>query len=51
MHKHTVIEAQRKWELPSAAKFAHKICNDIVHLAFVEQVGDLHFTHRSAHGG
>ena len=46
-----IVETQRKWKLLSAAKFAHEIHNDIVHLAFVEQVGDLHFTHQSVHGG
>ena len=46
-----IVETQRKWELLSVAKFPCKTRNDVVHLAFVEQVGDLHFTHRSAHGG
>ena len=45
------METQQKWELLSAAKFACKAQNGIAHLAFVEQVGDLHFTHRSVHGG
>ena len=46
-----VVETQRKWELLPAAKFARETRNEVVHLAFVEPVGDLHFTHRSAHGG
>ena len=46
-----VVETQWKWELMLAAKLECKTRNQVVHLAFVEQVGDLHFTHRSAHGG
>ena len=44
-----VFELAHDWEYVSAYKFA-KIAA-ISPVALVEQVGDLNFTHRSAHGG
>ena len=39
------------WECVSASKFAKIAAVSPVYLALVEQVGDLNFTHWSAHGG
>ena len=47
-----VFESNRTWALMSAAKFAKLAKTQTVFIATVEQVvGDLHFTHRAAHGG
>ena len=46
-----VFETSRDWECVSASKFAKIVAVSPVYLALVEQVGDLHFTHRSAHSG
>ena len=46
-----VSESARDWECVSASKFAKIAAVSPVYLALVEQVGDLNFTHRSAHGG
>ena len=46
-----VFETSRDWECVSASKFAKIAAVSPVYLALVEQVGDLNFTHRSAHGG
>ena len=46
-----VFKTARTWECISAKQF-DKISNvSMVYLALVEQVGDLYFTHWSAHGG
>ena len=46
-----MFESAGDWECVSASKFAKIAAISLVYLALVEQVGDLHFTHRSAHGG
>ena len=46
-----VFETLRDWECVSASKFAKIAAVSPVYLALVEQVGDLKFTHWSAHGG
>ena len=46
-----VFESARYWECVSASKFAKIVAVSLVYLALVEQVGDLNFTHRSAHDG
>ena len=46
-----VFESVHDWECVSAAKFAKIAAVSPVYLALVEQVGDLNFTHQSAHGG
>ena len=46
-----MFESACDWECVSASKFAKIAAVSPVYLALVEQVGDLHFTHRSAHGG
>ena len=46
-----VFESARDWECVSASKFAKIAAVSLVYLVLVEQVGDLNFTHRSAHGG
>ena len=46
-----VFESACDWEYVSASKFAKIAAVSPVYLALVEQVGDLNFTHRSAHGG
>ena len=46
-----VFEMACDWECVSASKFAKITAISPVYLALVEQVGDLNFTHRSAHGG
>ena len=46
-----VFESVHDWECVSASKFAKIAAVSPVYLALVEQVGDLNFTHRSAHGG
>ena len=46
-----VFELAHDWECVSASKFAKIAAVSPVYLALVEQVGDLNFTHRSAHGG
>ena len=47
-----MFESNRAWETVSASKFAKLARTQPVFLATVEQVmGDLHFTHRAAHGG
>ena len=46
-----MFELARDWECVSASKFAKIAAISLVYLALVEQVGDLNFTHRSAHGG
>ena len=46
-----VFESASDWECVSASKFARIAAVSPVYLALVEQVGDLNFTHRSAHGG
>ena len=46
-----VFESARDWEFVSASKFAKIAAISPVYLALVEQVGDLNFAHRSAHGG
>ena len=45
------LKRSRDWECVSASKFAKIAAVSPVYLALVEQVGDLNFTHRSAHGG
>ena len=45
-----VFESLRDWECLSASKFAKIVAVSLVYLALVEQVGDLNFTHWSAHG-
>ena len=46
-----VFETSRDWECASASKFAKIAAISLVYLELVEQVGDLNFTHWSAHGG
>ena len=46
-----MFESAHDWECVSASKFVKIVAVSPVYLALVEQVGDLHFTHRSAHGG
>ena len=46
-----VFELACNWECVSASKFAKIVAVSPVYLALVEQVGDLNFTHQSAHGG
>ena len=46
-----VFESARAWECVSAKQFDKITRVSTVYLALVEQVGDLNFTHRSAHGG
>ena len=46
-----MFESARDWERVSASKFAKIAGVSLVYLALVEQVGDLNFTHRSAHSG
>ena len=46
-----VFESAPDWECVSASKFAKIVAISPVYLALFEQVGDLNFTHRSAHGG
>ena len=46
-----VFESVCDWECVSASKFAKIPAVSPVYLALVEQVGDLNFTHRSAHSG
>ena len=46
-----VFETSRDWECVAASKFAKIVAVSSVYLALVEQVGDLSFTNRSAHGG
>ena len=46
-----MFESARDWECVSASKFAKIAAISPVYLALVEQVGDLNFTHRSAHSG
>ena len=46
-----MFESVHDWECVSASKFAKITAVSPVYLALVEQVGDLNFTHRSAHGG
>ena len=46
-----VFESASDWECVSASKFAKIAAVSPEYLALVEQVGDLNFTHRSAHGG
>ena len=46
-----MFESAHDWECVSASKFAKITAVSLVYLALVEQVGDLNFTHRSAHGG
>ena len=46
-----VFESACDWECVSASKFAKIAAVSLVYLVLVEQVGDLSFTHWSAHGG
>ena len=46
-----VFESAHDWECASASKFVKIAAVSPLYLALVEQVGDLNFTHRSAHGG
>ena len=46
-----VFESVHDWECVSASKFAKIAAISSVYLTLVEQVGDLNFTHMSAHGG
>ena len=46
-----VFESARAWECVSAKQFDKIARVSTVYLALVEQVGDLNFMHRSAHGG
>ena len=46
-----MFESVCDWDCVSASKFAKIAAVSPVYLALVEQVGDLNFTHRSAHGG
>ena len=46
-----MFELVRDWECVSASKFAKIAAISPVYLVLVAQVGDLNFTHRSAHGG
>ena len=46
-----MFEFSHDWECISASNFAKIAAVSLVYLALVEQVGDLNFTHRSAHGG
>ena len=45
-----VFESVRTWECVSAKQFDKITRVSTVYLALVEQVGDLNFMHRSAHG-
>ena len=45
-----VFELARDWECVSAYRFAKIAAISPVYLVLVEQVGDLNFNHRSAHG-
>ena len=46
-----VFESARAWECVSAKQFDKIAQVSTVYLALVEQVGNLNFMHRSAHGG
>ena len=46
-----VFKSACDWECISASKFAKIAAVSPVYLVLVEQIGDLNFTHRSAHGG
>ena len=46
-----MFESAHDWECISASKFANIVAVSPVYLALVGQVGDLNFTHWSAHGG
>ena len=46
-----VFKSSHDWECISTSKFAKIAAVSPVYLALVEQVGDLNFTHRSAHSG
>ena len=46
-----MFESVHDWECVSASKFAKVAAVSPVYLALVEQLGDLNFTHRSAHSG
>ena len=46
-----MFESTCDWECVSASKFVKIATISLVYLALVEQVGDLNFTHQSAHGG
>ena len=46
-----MFELAHDWECVSASKFAKIAAISPVYLVQVEQVGDLNFTHQSAHGG
>ena len=46
-----MFESAHNWECVSAFKFAKIVAVSPVYLVLVEQVGDLNFTHQSAHGG
>ena len=46
-----VFESACDWECVSASKFANIAAVSPVYLVLVEQVGDLNFTRRLAHGG
>ena len=46
-----VFEMSCDWECVSASKFVKIAAVSPVYLELVEQVCDLNFTHRSAHGG
>ena len=46
-----VFESAHAWECVSAKQFDKIAHISTVYLALVEQVGDLNFMHRSAHGG
>ena len=46
-----MFESAHDWECVSAFKFAKIAAISPVYLVLVEQVGDLNFTHQSAHGG
>ena len=46
-----VFESAHAWECVTAKQFDKTARVSTVYLALVEQVGDLNFTHRSAHSG
>ena len=46
-----VFESARAWECVSAKQFDKIAHVSMVYLVLIEQVGDLNFTHRSAHSG
>ena len=46
-----VFETARTWGCVSAKEFGKIARISTVYLALVKQVGDLNFTHQSAHGG